>query len=121
MEERRKFVRLDTRLPVRYRVLPAAHADASALSDLSGGGLCLFVRDPLTPGARLEVEVTLPGRPRPILFTGEVVWCEQYDVVGRTVRSRSIEAGLKFVSIAPEDQQAITRYVSLSLQPPSAS
>jgi len=117
MEERRRFVRLDTRLPVTYRVLPSAKAKQSVTKDIGGGGVCVFVSELLTPGTHLQVEIAVPDQERPIAFTGEVVWCEQYEIIGKTQRERSVEAGVKFVQIDPNDQHAIMRYVILILQP----
>ena len=117
MEERRKFVRLDTRLPVAYQVLRGPASKASLSSDIGGGGVCLFLSDPLKTGTLLRVEVTLPDQPKPIAFTGEVVWCEQYEMIGKAQRDRSVEAGVKFVQIQPQEQQAIMPHVILTLQP----
>jgi len=117
MEERRKFVRLDTRLPVAYQVTRVPASKPSLSSDIGGGGVCLFLSEPIKAGTMLRVEVTLPDRPQPINFTGEVIWCEQYEVIGKTQRERSVEAGVRFVQIEPPDQQAIMRHVILSLQP----
>jgi c-di-GMP-binding flagellar brake protein YcgR len=117
MEERRRFVRLDTRLPVTYRVLPSDETKQSVTKDIGGGGVCVFVRDPLTPGTQLRIEIAVPDQERPIAFTGEVAWCEPYEIIGKTQRERSVEAGVRFAQIDPKDQQAIMRYVILSLQP----
>jgi hypothetical protein len=73
-------------------------------------------------GTTLRLEVALPDRTAPIVFTGEVIWCEQYEVIGKTQRERSVEAGLRFIQIQPADQQTIMRHVILSFQPhPPAS
>ena len=117
MEERRKFVRLDTRLPVTYQVMQGPASRVSLSSDIGGGGVCLFLSEPLKPGTFVRVEVTLSDPPRAVTFTGEVIWCEQYEMIGKTQRERSVEAGVKFIQIEPSDQQAIMRHVILSLQP----
>ena len=117
MEERRKFVRLDTRLPVTYQVMRGPASKVSLSSDIGGGGVCLFLSEPLKAGTLLRIEVTLPDQPRAIAFTGEVIWCEQYEMIGKTQRERSVEAGVRFVQVEPQDQQAIMRHVILSLQP----
>ncbi len=117
MEERRRFVRLDTRLPLTYKVLPSAQARQSFTKDIGGGGVCLFVSEPVKSGTQLEVVIKLPDRERSIVFTGEVVWCEPYEIIGKTRRERAIEAGLRFLQIAPQDQEAILRHVILNLQP----
>ena len=116
MEERRRFVRLDTRLPITYRVLPTTQAIPSATADIGGGGVCLFLNEVVKPGSQLQVDIKLPDRERSVAFTGEVVWCEQYETIGRTVRQQSIEAGVKFLLIDPKDRQAIMDYVILSLK-----
>lgn len=121
MEERRKFVRLDTRLPVAYQVMRGPASKGSFSSDIGGGGVCLFLSEPLKSGTMLKVDVTLPDQSKHIIFTGEVIWCEQYEVIGKTQRERSVEAGVKFVQIDPQEQQAIMRHVILSLQPRSPS
>lgn len=119
MEERREFVRLDTRLPIQYWVVPSAQAIASVTTDLGGGGMCLFVNEPLKPGTRLQVAIRLPELQRSVTFTCEVIWCEQYEMIGKSQRTRSVEAGVKFLQIDAEDREAIMHHVILSLQPPS--
>ena len=121
MEERRQFVRLDTRLSTDYRVLPSSEPQRSVTKDIGGSGVCVFVTEPLTLGTHVQVTMTLPDADRQIAFTGEVVWCESYEILGKAQQHRSVLAGVKFVSIAPEDQREIMRYVILSLQPHSAS
>ena len=109
MEERRQFVRLDTRLPTAYRVLPSSEAQHSVTKDISGGGICVFVSDPLRLGTQLQVTITLPDSARAVTFTGEVVWCESSEIIGKAQQHRSTLAGVKFVAIAPEDQREILR------------
>ena len=120
MEERRKFVRLDTRLEISYAVLPAEQAKHAVTKDISAGGICLFAEKPLPPGTRLQVAMTLPGRKEPVHFTAEVVWAESYEVIGKEQRQRAVEIGVRFVEIAPKDQEAILQHVILSLKPPAA-
>ena len=117
MEERRQFVRLDTRLDVNYSILPSGQSQPTVSKNVSGGGICLFLKQSVPVGTRLQVAMKLPGRDAPAHFTGEVVWCETYEMIGRTERQRSVEAGVRFVEIAPADQTAIMQHVILQLQP----
>ena len=121
MDERRQFVRLDTRLAVTYRVLPKAPTVSATTKDISGGGLCVLLDEPLKIGTAVQIEIALPDRKRPIAFTGEVVWCEQYRVIGKSQQYQSVMAGVKFVKIRPTDQQAIMQHVILSMQSHPAS
>ena len=120
MEERRQFVRLDTRLEISYTVLPAEQAKHGVTKDIGGGGICLFAEKSLPPGTRLQVAMTLPGREAPVRFTAEVVWTEQYEVIGKEERRRSVEIGGRFLESAPKDQEAVLQHVILSLKPPPA-
>ena len=121
MEERRRFVRLDTRLEVTSTVLPATQARQAVTKDIGGGGICFFADRELKPGDRLQVTMKLPGREQPVNFTAEVVWCEPYEVIGKTGRQRSIEVGVRFLEIAPQDQEAVMQHVILSLKPRTAA
>ena len=119
MEERRHFVRLDTRLEVTYTVLPATQAQQTVTKGIGGGGICFFSDSELKPGERLQVAIKLPSREQPVNCIAEVVWCEPYEVIGKTGRQRSIEVGVRFLQIAPQDQDAVMQHVILSLKPRS--
>lgn len=125
-KERRQFVRLDTMLAVKYRVLPSSIPEqATQTKNISGGGLCVFLEERLPVGAPLEVQITLPGREKPAVFTAEVIWCEESEMVGSPRRERIIQAGVQFVFIHPKDREAIMQHVILNLQasgpkPPSS-
>ena len=120
MDDRRQFVRLDTRLEISYSVLPAGTAQDSVTKNISGGGVCLFADHTLAQGTPLQVSMTLPGRKEPVQFTGEVVWSEAYELIGPERRERRVEVGVKFVKIAPKDQEAVLQHVILRIrgQPP---
>jgi len=117
MEERRHFVRLDTRLEINYSVLPSGGSQHSSTKNISKGGICLFAEQPMVPGTRLQVAMILPGREQPVNFTADVVWCEQYEVISKTERRRSVELGVQFVEISPQDQDAVMQHIILRLQP----
>ncbi len=121
MEERRRFVRLDTRLRTTYTVIPSNEIRHTITKDIGGGGICLFVEEILASGTRLEVALQLPSREEPILFTGEVAWSEQYEVIGKEQRQQSVEVGIRFIEIATQDQEAIMQHVILSMKPPQAA
>ena len=73
MEERRRFVRLDTRLEVTYTVLPSGSPQRVVTRDVGGGGICFFADRVLQPGTRLQISMKLPDREEGVHFTAEVV------------------------------------------------
>lgn len=112
MEERRRFVRLGARVEAAYTVLPAGTAQRAPTSDLGGGGLCVVTEQPIPPGTQLQVALTLPGREPPVNALAEVVWNEQHDVIGKADHRRSAANGVRYVEIAPGDQEALTAFVA---------
>ena len=116
MEERRKFVRLDTRLDVTYTIVQSGQTKQAVTKDIGGGGICLFTEQILPPGTRLQVAMKLPNAEQPVHFIGEIVWSEPYEVIGKAVRRRAVEAGVRFVEIAPKDQASVMQHVILNLQ-----
>ena len=120
MQERREFVRLDTRLDITYSVLPSDAPKPAVTKDIGGKGICLFLDRELPAGTRLQVAMNLPGRTEPVHFTAEVVWCEAYEVIGKSERTRAVEAGVRFIEIAPQDQEAVRQHVILTLKQPGS-
>ena len=118
MEERRQFVRLDTRLEIQYSVLPSEPPKTAVTKDISGNGVCLFADKELAPGTRLQVAMKLPGREIPVNFTAEVMWSEAYEMIGKSQRQRSVEVGVRFVEVSPQDQEAVMQHVILTHQQP---
>lgn len=119
MEERRKFVRLDTRLKVSYTVVPAGQVQEAKTRNISEGGVCIFTDSEMDSGTQLAMTIHLPDRPTPIQCIAEVMWNEPYEVIGKGLRYRCVESGVRFVEISPEDLEAIKQHVILSLQVPS--
>ena len=117
MEERRQFVRLDTRLEITCTVLSSGSAQKTTSKNIGGGGICLFTEQALDPGTRLQVAMKLPDREQPVNFIAEIVWSEPYEVIGKTERQRAVESGVRFVEISPQDRDAVMRHVILTLQP----
>ena len=117
MEERRQFVRLNTRLDTTYTVLPSGKAQRTVAKNISGSGICLFLEQSIPPGTQMQVSMKLPDRAQPAVFTAEVVWCETYEMIGKTNRQQAVEAGLRFIEISPADQEAVMQYVTLRCKP----
>lgn len=108
VEERRKFVRLDARVRVKYRVLKKGRTQESFTKDLSGGGIRLSINEKLAVATPLALEIKIPGEARPILAEGRAVWSREVSDEGKTGR---FDTGIAFTKIDSMNQGKILKYV----------
>ncbi|MCL6518692.1 MAG: flagellar brake protein [Armatimonadetes bacterium] len=109
--QRREYVRVLQKLPIRYRPLSGPKGGGpwfnGITNDLSGGGVQLTVRHcGLEVGDLLEIELFLPGE-EPISAVGQVVRSTQgyFSILsGQTI-------GIKFTEIDSAERDRIVRYV----------
>lgn len=93
-KESRKHLRVDAKVTVSYM---------GPTKNLSAGGMCVVVDNPLAVGAEAELEFTLPGSTEPISCTGRVIWVD---------RARSkCEIGLVFLDLPDEGRAKIDDFV----------
>ena len=115
LEERRRYVRLDTRLRINYRVLPQSpRMENSETLDVSGGGIRIFLTEPLKAGTLLELEIFFPEQATPVRCQGRIVWVEEFAIYQGTREERKdMEAGVEFSDITPQDRDHIIKHVIL--------
>ena len=93
-KESRKHLRVDAKVTVSYM---------GPTKNLSAGGMCVVVDNPLAVGSEAELEFKLPGSTEPITCTGRVVWAD---------RARSkCELGLVFLDLSDEGRTRIEAFV----------
>ena len=122
MDERRRYVRLDTRLKIVYTVLQN-EKDASVTSetkDISGGGIRIFLSEPIPIHTLLKLTIYLPDDPKPIVCSGKMVWAEEFTVLQdeKGKNGNQYEAGVSFIEIDPKDRDRIIKYVILGYASP---
>jgi len=112
--QRRQFFRFECNLPVKYRIVDSMQ-DAeenkppfveSITKDISGGGICIKVKDEVPTGSLIECELDLSGIHR-IKFYGTVarVGMREGDFV------YSHEIGVLFKQIDKKDKEQIIKYI----------
>ena len=115
MEERRKFVRLQSRLKAKCWVLGSEEPLSSTSRNIGGGGISLFTKRRLAPGMVLGIEVFFPGRLAPVRFTGEVIWSGELITSGAQDAINTYETGVRFLDITPEDQAYVLKCAETSI------
>lgn len=112
--EAREYLRVETKLRVRYQFIGRPREDTSALDpiyegwtqDISGGGLRLvgelpepsWVPDLLTQDLEIAVSIDLPGSSS-VYAVARVAWLEQND--------KTATFGLAFTHVSKESQRRL--------------
>lgn len=105
--EKRRFQRIDSNLPVRYRNLKMATVPTGSLSkDICEGGVRFKTDEFISLACRLVVEITLPTVPRPVKAIAKVAW------IRKLSSGDQYELGNQFLEISKEDRAVIADYVS---------
>ena len=114
MEEKRKFVRLDTdKLHVAWRK-EGMLDNMDSVKNISGGGVCLFLgTKELNENDFIQMEFHLPEK-KVIHAKGKVAWVNRMEIMGEPNKS-TFEAGVEFLEISASDQELIKAYVFSSL------
>ncbi|MBM4017364.1 MAG: PilZ domain-containing protein [Planctomycetes bacterium] len=80
--------------------------------NISAGGMCVLMADPLREGTKPNLAFTLPDDPQPIACRGRIVWCRP-----SKIDPELFEVGLSFAEISDEDRARIVTFVEAHLSP----
>jgi len=105
--ERRRFQRVDSNLPVRYKNIKTATVPMGSLTkDISEGGIRFKTNEFISLACRLVVEITLPTVQRPIKAISKVAW------IRKLSSGDQYELGNQFLEISKEDKSLVIDYVN---------
>ena len=114
MLERRRLVRLESRLPTVFTVDQTTRELRAWTRDLGGAGVRFITEERLEPGTLSAMGLSLPYRDRPISFLAQVVWSRPTYEGRKSDQEPQVEVGVKFVKIAAPDRSAIVQYAKMS-------
>jgi c-di-GMP-binding flagellar brake protein YcgR len=113
MQERRRFVRLDVNVTVRWNKITEGAVQVTSINkDISENGICLIVEDELSAGDTLQMEMELPTK-KIIHSVGQVVWASPFVILGSG--ERKFNAGIEFIKLNDEDRQELGKFIYHSL------
>jgi c-di-GMP-binding flagellar brake protein YcgR len=105
--EKRRFQRIDSNLPLRYKNIKTGTVPMGSLTrDISEGGIRFKTNEFISLACRLVVEITLPTMQRPVKAISKVAW------IRKLSSGEKYELGNQFLEISKEDKGIITDYVS---------
>ena len=115
LDDHRQTVRCYLPLTITYEILEGQGSRGpkslhTVCKDFSEGGLSIPVGEYLKPGSRLRLTIELPDDRRPVIVSGEVLWCkERTSAIGRT--GTYYEAGMRLNDITGESKERFTRFI----------
>ena len=105
--------RHDLPIPLRVELArPEGPAAVEYAVNLSAGGLCLQLRDPLRVGDEVAVAFTLPPSGPRVEARAAVVWTHALEESG--AGPRLCETGIRFLDLDPELKGQLSRYAEES-------
>lgn len=106
--EKRKFPRIETHIPVKYRKLgdPEGALRASTITrDISAGGVHFKTAEFISRACRLILEMDVPMFDKPVKAISKVAW------IRKTRAGDNYEIGNQFLEINKKDRELISQYV----------
>lgn len=113
--ERRRAVRVDVALNVRYRLLKTKPANRRSLSEnISRLGACLLLDEKLTQGTLLELEIEIPTFPKSLFTKAKVAWTKESPL--EMMEKKSFHTGVEFLDTDHRSQERLTGFVESLLR-----
>lgn len=121
----RRYRRVTARVPLRISTIeperdrwtgrPFFRATREESANLSRGGVFVRTREPLAPGRRVLLEISLPNG-KPLEAIGRVAWSKR--VVTSGEQSADSGVGIEFLGGAPQHFEDLEQWLDQS-QPPA--
>ena len=113
MQERRKAIRINARLPV---ACTAANLESHCWSwDISATGIGLMLNTRVEYGTIMELRIGLPDGQKPIYAEAKVFWQVENPQPAENGQ-RDFRTGLMFTQLSPEDRDRLIRFIAAFLR-----
>ena len=115
VEEKRRFVRVESQLPVQYQNLRKLKDSSTGVTtnDIGEGGIRFKSGEFISLACRLLLEINLPSIVKSIKAISKVAW------IRKTPDSKVYEIGNQFLEISKEDRDHIITFVNKLVSTPS--
>jgi len=112
MEERRQFVRLGIDVDVSWEKSTVDKSvdsvSGAKTKNISAGGVCLIVDDPISVGDQLKIKFQLPNQ-LVIEAVGVVLWASEFGI--GEGQGKKYDTGIQFLEISENDVAQINKFV----------
>jgi hypothetical protein len=101
--EQRSTPRITTRLTVE---------SVGPTLNISAGGMCVLMTDPMREGLTPTLTFTLPEDPEPVVCEAKIAWCRT-----SKIDPELYEVGLTFTRISDADRDRVSEFVDAHMVP----
>ncbi len=115
VEEKRRFARVESRLPVQYKNLKKLKDSSTGVltNDIGEGGIRFKSGEFISLACRLLLEINLPTVVKPVKAISKVAW------IRKTSDNKVYEIGNQFLEISKEDRDRIIDFVNKLISAPA--
>ena len=106
-EEKRKFIRLEVPVDLKYIVENEPVRKEVTTNDLSCEGLRFTSEEGVREGALLELNLNIPDASNPVHINGKVVWSKRLSTEDRS----PFEVGVEFIKIEEDNKNTFLKYL----------
>ncbi len=107
IEERRKFIRLEIPVDLKYVIEGSSMRQEVTTKDLSCDGLRFVSEEGVKEGSALELNLNIPSANNPVHINGNVVWAKRLSLEDGS----PFEVGVEFLKIEEDNKNTFLRYL----------
>jgi Tfp pilus assembly protein PilZ len=107
VQERRKFIRLEIPVQLKYITQGSSMRKEVTTKDLSCDGLRFMSEQEIGEGVILELSLNIPSATNPVHVDGKVVWEKKVS----TEDSSPFEIGVEFTKIEEDNKNTFLKYL----------
>jgi c-di-GMP-binding flagellar brake protein YcgR len=109
MEERRRFIRLEVPVEVKYVIEEDPNQTRKQVStkDLSCDGLRFISEQKVEDGSFLDINLTIPKANNPVHIKGKTIWSKKLS----TEDTAPFEVGVEFVQIEEDNKNTFLKFL----------
>ena len=107
IEERRKFIRLEVPVELKYIIKDGNLRKDVTTKDLSCDGLRFISDEGLEEGSILELNLSIPSANNPVHINGKVVWVRKLSLEDGS----PFEVGIEFLQIEEDNKNTFLKYL----------
>ncbi len=112
-DSRRAQPRVQASISVKMRVPGGQTTNTERIGNISLGGIFIYMEDPISFGAEVDLEFSLPVAPRVIHCKGFVVWSTKNEPDKAARMGHGI--GVRLMDIGISDMRLLAEYIETAL------